>query len=170
MYKVLKHTCWVIVLPVRSFVLSHLRCRRRRDLLKVPINRALLSIELGSQWLRASKNFRGVLLSLGTPSVQRVQLKYLLSDMPWKIPLNSYTSNITKIYLNTFSVSLTSLAQLLLRKLDSSRCSIVNSCTWLQLTTPLKIISSFLPRLGSSFKKRPDQAINFFLFFNRGLF
>ena len=63
MYKVLKHTCWATVLPIRSFVLSRLRCRRRRDLLKVPINRALLSIEPGSQWLRASKILGGSFLS-----------------------------------------------------------------------------------------------------------
>ena len=114
-----KHTCWAIVLPVRSFVLSRLRCRRRRDLLKVPINRALLSIEPGSQWLRASKILGGSsfsrrcrywnMLLIGTPSVQRVQLKYLLSDLPWKRPLNSYTTTITKIHLNTFSVSFISL-------------------------------------------------------------
>ena len=35
MYKVLKHTCWAIVLPIRSFVFPCPRCRRRRGLLKV---------------------------------------------------------------------------------------------------------------------------------------
>ena len=43
MYKVLKRTCWAIVLPIRSFVFSCPRCRRRRRrrrrrrLLKIPI-------------------------------------------------------------------------------------------------------------------------------------
>ena len=36
MYKVLKRTCWAIVLPIRSFVFPCPRCRRRRGLLKVP--------------------------------------------------------------------------------------------------------------------------------------
>ena len=38
MYKVLKRMCWAIVLPIRSFVFPRPRCRRRRGLLKVPIN------------------------------------------------------------------------------------------------------------------------------------
>ena len=37
MYKVLKRTCWAIVLPNRSFVFPLRRCHRRRGLLKVPI-------------------------------------------------------------------------------------------------------------------------------------
>ena len=37
MYKVLKRTCWAIVLPTRSFVFPCPRCRRRRGLPKVPI-------------------------------------------------------------------------------------------------------------------------------------
>ena len=45
MYKVLKRTCWAIVLPIRSIVFPRSRCRRRRrhrrrrrrGLLKVPI-------------------------------------------------------------------------------------------------------------------------------------
>ena len=36
MYKVLKRTCWAIVLPIRSFLFPCPRCRRRRGLLKVP--------------------------------------------------------------------------------------------------------------------------------------
>ena len=36
MNKVLKRTCWAIVLPIRSFVFSRSRCRRRRGLRKVP--------------------------------------------------------------------------------------------------------------------------------------
>ena len=36
MYKVLKRTCWAIVLPIRSFVFPRPHCRRRRGLLKVP--------------------------------------------------------------------------------------------------------------------------------------
>ena len=36
MYKVLKRTCWAIVLPIGSFVFPCPRCRRRRGLLKVP--------------------------------------------------------------------------------------------------------------------------------------
>ena len=35
MYKVLKRTCWAIVLPIRSFVFPRPRFRRRRGLLKV---------------------------------------------------------------------------------------------------------------------------------------
>ena len=37
MYKVLKRTCWAIVLPTRSFVFPCPRCRRHRGLPKVPI-------------------------------------------------------------------------------------------------------------------------------------
>ena len=35
--KVLKRTCWAIVLLIRSFVFPCPRCRRRRGLFKVPI-------------------------------------------------------------------------------------------------------------------------------------
>ena len=35
MYKVLKRTCWAIVLPISSFVFPCPRCRHRRGLLKV---------------------------------------------------------------------------------------------------------------------------------------
>ena len=38
MYKVLKRTCWAIVLPIRSFVFPRPRYRRRRGLLKAPIS------------------------------------------------------------------------------------------------------------------------------------
>ena len=43
MYKVLKRTCWAIVLPIRSFVFSCPRYRRRRGLLKVPILSRIVS-------------------------------------------------------------------------------------------------------------------------------
>lgn len=89
--------------------------------------------------------------------------------MPWKRPLNSSTTNITKIYLNTFSVSLISLAQLLLRKLDSSRCNIVNSCTWLQLTTPLKNIS-FFTTIRVIFQKKTGSSHKLFSFLQGGYF
>ena len=38
MYTVLKRTCWTIVLPIISFVLSRRRCRHRSGLRKVPNN------------------------------------------------------------------------------------------------------------------------------------
>ena len=37
-YKVLKRTCWAIVLPIRSFVFPFPCCLRRRGLLKVPLS------------------------------------------------------------------------------------------------------------------------------------
>ena len=37
MYKVLKHTCRAIVLPIGSIVSPDSRCRSRRGLLKVPL-------------------------------------------------------------------------------------------------------------------------------------
>ena len=43
MYKVLKRTCWAIVLPIRSFVFPCPRCRRRRGLLRVPGRRGFES-------------------------------------------------------------------------------------------------------------------------------
>lgn len=48
---------------------------------------------------------------IGTPSVQPVELKYVLADMPSKRLSNSYTSDIEQMHLNTFSTSLISLTQ-----------------------------------------------------------
>lgn len=60
---------------------------------------------------------------------------------------------------------------LFLWKLDSSRCNFRNNCTWLQLITPLKKYQFFYQdHAGSSFKKRPNQAVNFILSFNRTFF
>ena len=38
MYTELKRTCWAIVRLIGSFILPRPRCRRHRDLLKVPID------------------------------------------------------------------------------------------------------------------------------------
>ena len=51
MYKVLKRTCWAIVLPIRSFVFPCPCYRRRRGLLKVPISeRDIVQAHRSVQW------------------------------------------------------------------------------------------------------------------------
>ena len=45
MYKVLKRTCFAIVLPIRFFVSPHCRCRRRRGFLKVTIEVCKITVK-----------------------------------------------------------------------------------------------------------------------------
>ena len=57
MYTVLKRMCWAIDLFLRSFVLPLPRCRRRRESLKVPKIRLLLSALVRSTPSRAERGW-----------------------------------------------------------------------------------------------------------------
>ena len=71
MYKVLKRTCWAIVLPIRSFVFPRPRCSRRRGLLKVHST---------SLWT-PTFDFRWVGNTLATPTPSRVKISLYRSSM-----------------------------------------------------------------------------------------
>ena len=90
MYKVLKRTCWAIVLPIRSFLFPCPRCRRRCGLLKVPNDVRKPGIfrdehvrpeYCGSRTIRAKHR------------IQRCILRKLSNQSCWWITLNQFTKS-----------------------------------------------------------------------------